>query len=156
MTAGAGLGTPDGMSAPHASAPFHELLGFILEEWREDYVRIAIEAGDRHLNRSNIVHGGAILSLIDQAGGMSGLWCDTPGHSRKGMTVDLNCHFTGQTLPGRVYAEGRMVSRGGKIYFARTEVFDSQGRMVAFGSSTHRWRSGSETLAGSPDPSMAG
>lgn len=148
MTPGAATGTP--LPMPD-SAPYHDLLGFTVEEWREDYARIAIEAGPQHMNRSNIVHGGAILSLIDQAGGMCGLFCAVPGHSRKGMTVDLNCHFTGQTLQGRVYAEARIASRGSRIYFARTEVFDGQGRMVAFGSSTHRWRSGSERPEGVPD-----
>jgi acyl-coenzyme A thioesterase PaaI-like protein len=51
---------------------------------------------------------------------------------------------------GRLVAEARIVSRGRNIYFVRTEVFDQAGTMVAFGSSTHRWRSGSETTQGVP------
>jgi acyl-coenzyme A thioesterase PaaI-like protein len=49
-----------------------------------------------------------------------------------------------------VVAEGKLVSRGRNIYFVRTEVFNAAGELVAFGSSTHRWRKGSETTEGSP------
>ncbi|MBO1074002.1 PaaI family thioesterase [Roseomonas marmotae] len=134
-----------------ASAPYHDLLGMRLEEWRDGYARVAMEAGEQHMNRSNIVHGGVILSMIDQAAGFSGLWCSVPGNARRAVTIDLDCRFTGQTLAGRVVAEARMVSRGRNIYFVRTEVFNAAGQMVAFGSSTHRWRKGSETVEGVPE-----
>jgi uncharacterized protein (TIGR00369 family) len=135
-----------------ASAPYHELIGMHLEEWRDGFARVVLEAEARHMNRSNIVHGGAILSMIDQAAGFCGLWCSVPGHARRAVTIDLDCRFTGQTPAGRVVAEARMVSRGRNIYFARTEVFNAAGEMVAFGSSTHRWRKGSETTEGQPEP----
>jgi uncharacterized protein (TIGR00369 family) len=111
---------------------------------------MAMQAGPDHMNRSGIVHGGAILSIIDQAAGMCGLWCSVPGNTRKAVTIDLDCRFTGQVPAGRVVAEGKLVSRGRNIYFVRTEVFNAAGELVAFGSSTHRWRKGSETTEGSP------
>ncbi len=43
-----------------------------------------------------------------------------------------------------------MVTSGRNIFFARTEVFDGQGTLVAFGSSTHRYRTGSGDPAGVP------
>jgi uncharacterized protein (TIGR00369 family) len=135
-----------------ASAPYHELLGMRLEEWRDGFARVVMDAGHHHLNRSNIVHGGAILSMIDQVAGFCGLWCSVPGHVRRAVTIDIDCRFTGQVTGGRVVAEARMASRGRNIYFARTEVFNAAGEMVAFGSSTHRWRKGSETVEGMPDP----
>jgi uncharacterized protein (TIGR00369 family) len=132
------------------SAPYHRLLGMEVDEWRDGFARMVMLAGPDHMNRSNIVHGGAILSIIDQAAGMCGLWCSVPGHTRKAVTIDLDCRFTGQVPEGRVVAEAKLVSRGRNIYFARTEVFNAVGELVAFGSSTHRWRKGSETLEGSP------
>ncbi|MDB5369973.1 MAG: hypothetical protein JWP20_1531 [Roseomonas sp.] len=135
---------------PAASAPYHQLLGMTLEEWRDGFARVVLEAGPAHMNRSDIVHGGVILSMIDQAAGFCGLWCSVPGNIRKAVTIDLDCRFTGQTTAGRMVAEGKLVSRGRNIYFARTEVFNAAGEMVAFGSSTHRWRAGSETVEGSP------
>lgn len=136
--------------ATQADSPYHDLLGLRLEEWRDGYARLVCEAGPQHMNRSGIVHGGVILSLLDQAAAFAGLWCAVPGHVRKAVTVDLDCRFTGQVTGGKIVAEGRVASAGRSIFFARTEVFDAAGKMVAFGASTHRWRRGSETVAGVP------
>lgn len=133
-----------------SSAPYHELIGMRLEEWREGFARVFCEVGEKHMNRSGIAHGGLVLSMIDQAAGYSGLWCSVPGNVRKAVTIDLDCRFTGQVTGGRVVAEAKVVSRGRNIFFVRTEVFDEAGKVVAFGSSTHRWRAGSESLEGSP------
>ncbi|HWX50091.1 MAG TPA: PaaI family thioesterase [Roseomonas sp.] len=130
--------------------PYHDLLGIRLIEWREGFSRVVCDTGPQHLNRSDIVHGGVILSLIDQAAAFAGLWCSVPGNVRKAVTIDLDCRFTGQVTGGQIVAEGKLVSRGRNIFFARTEVFDAAGKLVAFGASTHRWRAGSETVEGSP------
>jgi uncharacterized protein (TIGR00369 family) len=138
------------MSLDTHPAPFHDLLGLELIEWRDGFARVACEAGPRHANRSGITHGGVMLSLIDQAAAYAGLWCSVPGNLRKAVTLDLDCRFTGQVSGGRLVAEGRVVTRGRNIFFCRTEVFDAKGTMVAFGASTHRWRAGSETTEGQP------
>jgi uncharacterized protein (TIGR00369 family) len=129
-------------------APFHDLLGLTLLEWRDGFARVGCEAGARHRNRSGITHGGVILSLIDQAAAYAGLWCSVPGNIRRAVTLDLDCRFTGQVREGALTAEGRLLSRGRNIFFCRTEVFGPDGTMVAFGASTHRWRAGSETTDG--------
>jgi uncharacterized protein (TIGR00369 family) len=132
------------------TAPYHELLGIQLLEWQDGFARIAVDTGRQHQNRSGIVHGGVMLSLIDQAAAYAGLWCSVPGNVRRAVTLDLDCRFTGQVSGGRMVAEGRMVTRGQNIFFCRTEVFGPDGKMVAFGASTHRWRSGSESVEGQP------
>ena len=131
-------------------APYHDLIGLEGEEWRDGFARIVCHAETKHLNRSGIVHGGVILSLIDQAAGYSGLWCSVPGNVRKAVTVDLDCRFTGQVGLGRVVAEAKLVRGGRSLYFVRTEVFDADGQLAAFGASTHRWRKGSERIEGVP------
>jgi uncharacterized protein (TIGR00369 family) len=129
-------------------ARFHDLIGFHLDEWREGFARLVCETGPRHTNRSGIVHGGVLLSMMDQAAAYAGLWSPDPAVLRRGVTIDLDCRFTGQVTGGRVTAEGRVVTAGRNIYFCRTEVFDAEGKLVAFGASTHRWRAGSEPPPG--------
>ncbi|MFC3127026.1 PaaI family thioesterase [Pseudoroseomonas globiformis] len=138
------------ISLDPGSAPFHELLGMHLVEWREGFARVVCEIGEKHMNRSNIAHGGVVLSMIDQAAGYSGLWCSVPGNVRKAVTIDLDCRFTGRVTHGRIAAEAKVLSRGRNVFFVRTEVFDAVGTLVAFGASTHRWRAGSESVEGSP------
>lgn len=137
-------------------AAFHDLLGLELIEWRDGFARVACETGPRHANRSGIVHGGVMLSLIDQAAAYAGLWCSVPGNVRRAVTLDLDCRFTGQVRDGRLVAEGKVVTRGRNIFFCRTEVFDAKGALVAFGASTHRWRAGSETTEGQPPAASDG
>ncbi|MFM2149717.1 MAG: hypothetical protein RLZZ187_2023 [Pseudomonadota bacterium] len=134
---------------PHPAA-FHDLLGLRLIEWRDGFARVACAVGPQHGNRSGIVHGGVMLSLIDQAAAYAGLWCSVPGNIRRAVTLDLDCRFTGQVSKGQIVAEGRVMTRGRNIFFCRTEVFDEAGTLVAFGASTHRWRAGSEGHEGQP------
>ncbi|HEY4250370.1 MAG TPA: PaaI family thioesterase [Roseomonas sp.] len=139
-------------TAPHpaSTSPFHDLLGLGLAEWRPGFARMVCTIGPQHMNRSGILHGGVILALIDQSAAFSGLFCTVPGNVRRAVTVDLDCRFTGQVASGTIAAEGRVVSAGRSIFFCRTEVFDAEGRMVAFGASTHRYRKGSEVPEGVP------
>lgn len=129
-------------------------LGFEVEEWRDGYARVGCEVVPELLNFAGIMHGGAIMALADQAAGMSGLWCSVPGNVRYGVTVDLNCRFANRVPPGRVVAEAKVVSQGRSTYFVQFEIFDVQHKLVAFGSSTHRVRKGSESLEGVPGPSL--
>lgn len=140
---------PDHIRA-QALSPFHGLLGIEMQHWEEGLARLVCTPGPQHANRSGIVHGGVMLSLIDQAAAYAGLWCSVPGNIRRAVTLDLDCRFTGQVAQGRLVAEGRVVTRGRNIFFCRTEVFDAAGTLVAFGASTHRWRAGSETAEGQP------
>lgn len=136
---------------PHAHSPFHAHLGVHLAEWRDGFAKLVVDTETYHANRSGIVHGGMLLSLVDQAAAFAGLFCPFPDRVRRAVTLDLNCRFTGQAaIGGRLVAEGRVVTSGRNIFFARTEVFDAKGTLVAYGSSTHRYRAGSGDPAGVP------
>ena len=157
MTDRDGRGTPGTMEQPaeafpNSYSPWHEHVGVVLTEWHEGYARLEVATERPHANRSGIVHGGVLLSLIDQAGAFAGLFCPIPGRVRRAVTLDLNTHFTGQAAIGtRLVAEGRVVTGGRNVFFARTEVFDGQGQLIAFGSSTHRYRTGSGDPQGVPE-----
>lgn len=137
-------------------APYHDLFGFRLLEWRDGFARLTAEAGPQHLNRAGVVHGGFVLGLIDQAAAYAGLWCSVPGNARRGLTLALAVQFVAPVLPGPVVAEARLVGRGATTFFTRTEVFRADGTLVATGQGTHRWRSGSERPEGRPVAEMTG
>ena len=135
-----------------AHSPFHDLLGIEIIAWEDGLARLRCLPGPAHANRSGIVHGGVMLALLDQANAFAGLFCPTPGHRRHAVTLDLDTRFTGQGRIGaELIAEGRLVSAGRNVFFARGEVRDALGALVAFGASTHRYRSGSHLLEGVPD-----
>src|SRR5215213_1986832 len=98
-----------------------------------------------------------VLSMVDQAAAFAGLFCPDPARVRRAVTLDLDCRFTGQAAIGtRLTAEGRVVAAGRNVFFARTEVFDAGGKLVAFGASTHRYRAGSADPAGVPATAAEG
>lgn len=129
---------------------FHALLGVTILEWREGFAKVSFEIQPRHLNRSDILHGGVLLSLLDEAGALCGIWCSVPGNRRYAVTVDLAGHFTGQSKHGTLVATGECVSHGRSLFFARSEVRDAAGSLLSYGTSTHKWRRGSETVEGVP------
>ena len=137
---------------PADAMPFSKLMGVQITAASADAVEGEITVRDDLCTAGGIMHGGAIMALADQAAGMAGLWCSVPGHVRYGVTVDLNCRFANRVPPGRVVAEAKVVSQGRSTYFVQFEIFDAHHKLVAFGSSTHRVRKGSESLEGVPGP----
>ncbi len=128
----------------------HTLLGIQRLEWRDGFARIALDVQAMHLNWNGILHGGTLMTMLDEAGALCGLWCSVPGNRRSSVTVDLDCRFVGQARSGQVFGTGELVSRGRSLYFTRVQVADAEGRVLAYGSSTHKWRRGSELLEGLP------
>ena len=43
---------------------FHGQLGIEIAEWRDGFARIVLELLPKHLNRSGIVHGGVLLTML--------------------------------------------------------------------------------------------
>src|SRR3712207_8907645 len=85
---------------PHADSPYHAHLGIEVAEWREGYARLVCDTAAPHANRSGIVHGGLVLSMIDQAAAFAGLFCPDPARVRRAGTPDPHCRFTRQAAVG--------------------------------------------------------
>lgn len=133
-----------------ADSPFNQLLGFRISEWREDHVELELDIEQRHTNRSGVVHGGVLASLIDAAAGFAGCYCTVPGNVRRALSLSVTTNFTGQARDGMIKVVGRKRAGGRTIYFASVEVFNQQDDLIAIGEATYRYRKGSETLEGVP------
>ena len=44
---------------------FAQLVGYRLDEWELDYAEVDLDLERRHLNRTGVLHGGVIATLID-------------------------------------------------------------------------------------------
>ena len=120
-------------------SPFHALLGIEVLEWRAGHALLRCAVGPQHANRGGIVHGGVILSLLDQANAFAGL--HDPARRRSAVTLDLDARFTAPgRIPGALLCTGTLVTAGRAVFFARGEVHDEAGTLVAFGASSHRYR----------------
>ncbi|MCO1335655.1 PaaI family thioesterase [Microbulbifer sp. OS29] len=128
--------------------PFNDHLGIKIEEWQDGRVLISAIVQPEHLNSHGVPHGGFITTLIDVAGSYCGLYCPYPNRRRKSLTLSLTTNFTGRAKTNRLTAIGKLTNSGHNIFYSTTEVYDSQGTLIATGQMTMRYRSGSEILEG--------
>ncbi len=120
---------------------FADLIGYRLIAWREGEAEIALEVDARHMNRSGRLHGGVLATVIDAACGFAGCYEAPPGRGRRAMTLSLNTQYIGPVPLGtRLTASARRTGGGHRIVFSTCEVRDQDGRLVATGSATYRYK----------------
>jgi len=125
-------------AAPGQSA-FLALIGAKTEERREDLVRITLRLEERHTNPNGVMHGGVIMSLMDEAVGAviaaaRGLDVirDAP-HS----TVDMNVSFLSSARAGdEIIVQARPLKVGRSVAFAEAEARRADGVVVGKGRFT--------------------
>jgi uncharacterized protein (TIGR00369 family) len=134
-------GSLGGMSdplTPHGG--FADLVGYELGEWREDYAEVTLVVAERHINRSGVMHGGVLSTLIDTACGYCGTHSPEPGHRRRAFTVALTSHFIAAARLGALLtAAARRTGGGGQIFFSTCEVTDQDGRLIGKGDGVFKY-----------------
>lgn len=120
-------------------SPFVGHLGMRLAALEQDRAELVLPFADELATIGDVVHGGAIATLIDTAG-MAAAWADgsEPGDcagSTIGMSVDYVAAARGQDLT----AEAKVVRRGRSLCFCEVEVTGEDGEVVAKGLVTHRF-----------------
>jgi uncharacterized protein (TIGR00369 family) len=123
-------------------SPMRRLLGIELLELREGFARIRYRPNPEHANYSGILHGGILMTLLDEASGIAGSWAPDRQPPRKSVTVEMGVHFTAMVAPDSAWIEatGEIVRGGRSLFFVRSEVRGPDGALLAYGASTHRWR----------------
>jgi uncharacterized protein (TIGR00369 family) len=88
----------------------------------------------------DVVHGGAIASLIDTAG-MAATWADpdVEPESLAGATVTLNVDYVAAARGQDLLAVATVVRRGRSLCFTEISVTEPDGRLVAKGSVVQRF-----------------
>lgn len=138
---------------PHGvDGGFRDLVGYGLVKWEEGYAEVALTVEPKHINRSGLLHGGVMVTLLDVACGFAGTWCSVPGNVRRALTLSLTSQFISAGRQGeRILARARQTGGGRTIYFAAGEVVAEDGRLIGRGDGTFRYKRGSESLEGTPE-----
>lgn len=74
---------------------FNAILGFRMVEWRDGFARLEVDLAEHHLNRSGVVHGGVLATLLDAACGYTGAYPSAPGKVRRAVTLSMTTSLTG-------------------------------------------------------------
>ncbi len=131
------------MSTPrYQHGNFADLIGYRLTAWAENEAEICFEADQRHMNRAGLLHGGVLATVIDAACGFAGCYEPPPGRGRRALTLSLTTQYIGPVPAGaRLTATATRNGGGRRIFFSSCEVRDAEGRLVATGSGTFKYRS---------------
>lgn len=131
------------MTDPHRPpGGFADLVGYELGHWSADRAEVHLTVETRHLNRSGLLHGGVLTTLIDTACGYAGCHAEDPAQIRRAFTLSLDCQFVATAPAGsRLTVQARKTGGGRQIFFAQAEVHDQDGRLIAQGTATLRYRS---------------
>jgi uncharacterized protein (TIGR00369 family) len=121
---------------PHSPLVGH--LGIRLESIGTDEATLVLPFRPELATLEDIVHGGAIATLIDTAG-MAACWAaDEEPQSMAGSTVTLNVNYLAAARGQDLTAQAVVTRRGRSMVFSEVKVTEPAGRLVATGSVVQR------------------
>jgi acyl-CoA thioesterase len=86
------------------------------------------------LNRSGVVHGGVICTLMDEAIGWAAY--DSLGEGGHVVTTELKINFLTAATSGILTGHGRVVRQGKHLIVGEGDILDQEGRLLARGLGT--------------------
>ncbi|MBL8708633.1 MAG: PaaI family thioesterase [Rhodospirillaceae bacterium] len=143
------------MERPYSG--YAELIGYELIEKTRDFARLRLVIGPQHLNRMEVPHGGVLATLLDTATGFAVALADGPDRILRAVTLSMNVQFVGQARAGdTIFAEGQRIGGGRTIAFARGELRDQNGGVIARGDATYRFLDRPAAGSATHDPETRG
>ncbi len=120
------------------NSPFASHLGIRLESLREGEAELCLPYDDKLATMGDVVHGGAISSLIDAAAAAAAVSAAEGDTLAGGTTVDLSVSLLAAARGSDLRARARVIRRGKAISFLEVDVTDGDGSPVAKGLVTYR------------------
>lgn len=119
--------------------PALESTGVRITQWRRDYVELELDVAPHMLNRSRVIHGGTLCTLLDAATGYSGLYSAAGEAPLHAVTLSLTSNFLSNGTGKLLTAKGMVDRRGRSIFFSRAEVWLDDELLVATGVATMKY-----------------
>jgi uncharacterized protein (TIGR00369 family) len=119
-------------------SPFGALVGLRCESVEVDHVRVRLPFRREVTTIGEVVHGGAIASLVDVAA-TAAAWAHPRAElGARGTTVGFSLSFLAPGLGRDLVADARIVQRGGTLCVLEVAVEDDAGGAVARALVTYR------------------
>jgi len=110
--------------------PFAALIGAELTEATPEVVRGRLDWAPERCTAGGLLHGGALMSLADGAGGALA-FLNLPEGATGTATIESKTNFLRGVREGTVTSTTRPLHRGRTMIVIETELTDEQGRLVA-------------------------
>jgi uncharacterized protein (TIGR00369 family) len=123
-----------------ASSPFAKVTGLELTELEPDRATVVMPFDRRLTTLGDVVHGGAIATLLDVAA-VAAAWSGvTDEGAATGATVSSSVNYTRAARGSDLTAGARATRRTSRFCFCDVQVTDHDERLVAQGIVTYRSR----------------
>ena len=117
--------------------PFFTLLGLEIEKVTKDFCRMRLPFRPQLRTAAEMVHGGAIASLIDSAG-VAAVWSNVDSNVTRGATIDLTVNYMAAAEGVDLTAEAQVIRRGRSVVFVDVDVTSPNGERIAKGLLTYK------------------
>lgn len=115
--------------------PFAELLGLELVDLKKGWAEMSLSMDRRHKNYFDLMHGGAISSLLDSVVFMA-LRPFIPEELTL-TTLEMKLNYFRPVGDGVVRATAQIIHWGRRTMVGEAEIFNHQGKLVAKGTVTY-------------------
>jgi uncharacterized protein (TIGR00369 family) len=112
------------------SMPFAGLVGIEPIAMSPEEVRLRLPWTAGRCTSAGIMHGGALMSLADTAGGLLA-FLNLPAGASGTTTTDSGTRFLGAVRHGYAEAVARVVHKGRTLIVIDADIRDAGGRLVA-------------------------
>ncbi|MCC7048769.1 MAG: PaaI family thioesterase [Alphaproteobacteria bacterium] len=120
---------------------FGHTIGYKIKGSGPEGSLVTLRVQPKHLNRSGVVHGGVLMTLIDVACSVAGQYRPPDAPSVLSASISITTSFVGNVDRGTLIATGKRTGGGNRIFFAKGEVRDAKGTLIAQGEGVFRYRS---------------
>lgn len=119
------------LTATNAPGGFTDYIGVRITRVEEGLAESEVDVTSHHINPIGTVHGGVLVTMMDQAAGTA-----SASVSPAGGTVNCDVHFLSAARVGKLTCRAEVLRAGGRINVIRAQVRDESGTLVADGTYT--------------------
>lgn len=116
-----------------AASTFWGYVGFQLEEANEKHVIVSLDIQDHHKNLIGIVHGGVLMSMLDNTMGLLMLL-----YNQKAVTATMNTHFLSNIENGKIFCKAELLHQTKRTNTTTASIYDEHLQMLAWASGAYR------------------
>ena len=126
----------DSVKSSDAYSPnsFVEMLGLEDVSSGQGRARVKMPIQKRHLQSAGNVQGGLIVALADAA--LSRALLSLLPEGQRTVTVELKLNFIARASEGNLFADGKIIHKGGTLAVGEMTVTNDQDTLIATGVGT--------------------
>lgn len=123
------------MSFGGVNIPFVQHLGFELAVFEDGSSQVDYDPKDEHTNSFGVVHGGAVMTLLDVAMATAARSVDK---AMGVVTIEMKTSFM-QPARGKLSGKGRLMHRTATMAFTDATIYDADGKACAHATGTFKY-----------------